>query len=112
MIFSSQACHSGCLEVHLRANHEVRRLVGLPMGQTRPRNAHLGTVAIFSISMERVHPDIRLEESMRVSLTVRNSVFCGVVECAHFHVIRKSSVPVVCDMCEERPIRQAFFMNT
>ena len=42
MIFSSQACHSGCLKVRLRANHEVRRLVGLLMGQTSPRNADFG----------------------------------------------------------------------
>ena len=35
----------GCLKVHLMANHDDRRLVGLSIGQTCPRNADLGTVA-------------------------------------------------------------------
>ena len=33
------------------ASHEVRRLVGLPTGQTRPRNADLGRVTPLEVGI-------------------------------------------------------------
>ena len=38
---------AGCLEVHLMVDHDDRPLVGLLIGLTSPRNAHLGTVALL-----------------------------------------------------------------
>ena len=42
---ANKAAAPSRLKVNLVANHEVRRLVDLPVGQTSPRSADFGTVS-------------------------------------------------------------------